>query len=120
MVDSALQGTIGMIEAATGMYGKAALPFALERIAIYAPCTPHMTAWIRYTGGGAGQSTNLVKVDIDLCDAEGRVCVRMDAFASRSVEGMESEETSEEARLQTMIRRVLNNELSIDEAVEFE
>ncbi|MCP5007836.1 MAG: KR domain-containing protein, partial [Planctomycetes bacterium] len=65
---------------------KPSLPFALESLEILAPCNSEMYAWVRYSGGSA--TSNIVqKLDIDLCDEQGKVCVRMRGFSSRVLEG---------------------------------
>nr|WP_226001950.1 SDR family NAD(P)-dependent oxidoreductase [Paenibacillus sp. BJ-4] len=93
LLDSALQATIGLIMGADGAIlsdGKAsikpALPFALEELEVFNGCTSEMWAWIRYSEGSR-QDGPLQKLDIDLCDEQGNVCVRMMGFSSRIAEG---------------------------------
>jgi len=83
LLDSALQASIPLIEAASG--GAAALPFALESLRAFAPCAPRMHAWVRYAADGASEPSagRVIKVDIDLCGDDGAVCVQMRGFASR-------------------------------------
>ena len=83
LLDSALQASIPLIEAASG--GAVALPFALESLRAFAPCTPRMHAWVRYAADGAAEPGpgRVIKVDIDLCGEDGAVCVQMRGFASR-------------------------------------
>ncbi|MBN7135745.1 hypothetical protein A7A76_13535 [Lysobacter enzymogenes] len=83
LLDSALQASIPLIEAASA--GAVALPFALESLRAFSPCAPRMHAWVRYAADGAAEpgSGRVIKVDIDLCDDEGAVCVQMRGFASR-------------------------------------
>ncbi|BAV98082.1 SDR family NAD(P)-dependent oxidoreductase [Lysobacter enzymogenes] len=83
LLDSALQASIPLIEAASG--GAAALPFALESLRGFAPCTSRMHAWVRYAADGGSESGpgRVIKVDIDLCGDDGAVCVQMRGFASR-------------------------------------
>ncbi|MCP5007665.1 MAG: SDR family NAD(P)-dependent oxidoreductase, partial [Planctomycetes bacterium] len=58
----------------------------MESLEILAPCNSEMYAWVRYSGGSA--TSNIVqKLDIDLCDEQGKVCVRMRGFSSRVLEG---------------------------------
>ncbi|MCP5003007.1 MAG: SDR family NAD(P)-dependent oxidoreductase, partial [Planctomycetes bacterium] len=62
------------------------LPFALESLEILVPCNSEMYAWVRYSGGSA--TSNIVqKLDIDLCDVQGNVRVKMRGFSSRVLEG---------------------------------
>jgi polyketide synthase PksN len=89
LLDSALQGSIGLTLAdSTGGNTalKPALPFALEKIEIINKCTSVMWAFIRYTASSHIGSA-VQKLDIDLCDELGNVCVRMKGFSSRVLEG---------------------------------
>jgi hypothetical protein len=84
LMDGALQGSIVLM--GDTAWGKPLLPFAVESLRVLAPCTELMLAWIRYTDGARAVSSGLTKVDIDLCDADGTVCVQMRGFSSRSTE----------------------------------
>ncbi|MCP5007768.1 MAG: SDR family NAD(P)-dependent oxidoreductase, partial [Planctomycetes bacterium] len=92
LMDSALQSSIGLIlknvalpDSSEGPL-KPSLPFSLESLEILAPCTSEMYAWIRYSGGSITSDKSL-KLDIDLCDEQGNVCVKMRGFTSRVLEG---------------------------------
>ncbi|MDY7989342.1 SDR family NAD(P)-dependent oxidoreductase [Paenibacillus polymyxa] len=88
LMDSALQATIGLIMSAGDRKAsiKPALPFALEELEVFNGCTSEMWAWIRMSEGSR-QDGPLQKLDIDLCDEQGNVCVRMKGFSSRVAEG---------------------------------
>ncbi|MCP5002839.1 MAG: SDR family NAD(P)-dependent oxidoreductase, partial [Planctomycetes bacterium] len=99
LMDSALQSSIVLIlknstlsdssEAPPGIKKwpqRPSLPFALEFLEILTPCTSEMYAWVRYSGGGT-PSDKVQKLDIDLCDEQGNVCVKMRGFSSRVLEG---------------------------------
>lgn len=92
LLDGALQACIGMLPDPDAP-GKAALPFALENLEVLGPCAPDLFAWIRYVPG-SGPADRLAKVDIDLCDAGGTLCVRMRGFSSRSPGGLPAGESS--------------------------
>lgn len=113
LMDSALQGSICLIEDVSVVAGKPPLPFALESLRIGAPCQREMAAFVRYSEAGRVTTANLVKVDIDLCDLEGNVCVQMRGFSSRP---MESGAAFDEAHYQSIIAGVLSRKLSADEA----
>ncbi|HEY0833187.1 MAG TPA: SDR family NAD(P)-dependent oxidoreductase, partial [Azospirillum sp.] len=95
LMDSALQACIGLLpasghalpggEGAAESAPTAALPFALEEFELLAPPPDRLWAWIRHAEGSA-PSDRVRKLDIDLCDERGRVCVRMRGFSSRSPE----------------------------------
>lgn len=66
--------------------GKPALPFALEELKISEKCTPVM--WARISHDGSEETSNgLSKVDIDLCDETGKICVQLKGLLSRALEG---------------------------------
>jgi polyketide synthase PksN len=90
LMDAALQSTIGFMMVSEDAGGKAShkliLPFALQEIEILDHCTSAMWALVRYSAGSkAGE--NVKKFDIDLCDEQGKVCVRMKEFSSRVSDG---------------------------------
>ncbi|MEK4432035.1 SDR family NAD(P)-dependent oxidoreductase [Paenibacillus sp. FSL M7-0802] len=88
LMDSALQATIGLIMSAGDRKAsiKPALPFALEELEVFNRCISEMWAWIR-NSEDSRQDGPLQKLDIDLCDEQGNVCVRMKGFLSRVAEG---------------------------------
>jgi polyketide synthase PksN len=85
MMDGALQAAVGLLDVSSAQSGRPRLPFALESLRVESACTAEMLAWVRYAPGSeAGDS--LVKLDIDLCDERGNVCVRMRGWSSRLLE----------------------------------
>ncbi|WP_258298143.1 SDR family NAD(P)-dependent oxidoreductase [Paenibacillus peoriae] len=84
MMDAALQASVGLRLNEATM--KLALPFALQELVIYSPCSAAMWAAIRYSeGSNAGDKVE--KLDIDLFDESGLLCVRMKGFSTRVLEG---------------------------------
>jgi len=73
VMDGALQAAVGLVEGE-----QLQLPFALETLRMISPCTPHMFAWVRYD--------KALKVDIDLCDEHGNVCVQMRGLSLRAAQ----------------------------------
>ncbi len=83
LLDGALQAAVGLLE--TGAESSQfRLPFALETLRIVAPCTSDMMAWMRYAAGSQ-PSSEIVKLDVDLCDGQGNVCVQMRGFSARAL-----------------------------------
>jgi acyl transferase domain-containing protein/acyl carrier protein len=84
LIDSALQASIGF------MFGtndpKLIWPTALQELEIIEDCTSLMWALLRYSDDSKGEDS-IQKLDIDLCDEQGKVCVRM--------KGMEMQESTE-------------------------
>ena len=80
LMDGALQAAVGLLDASSP--GEPRLPFALETLRVLAPCTAQMLAWVRVAPkGDAGDG--VVKLDLDLCDAGGNVCVQMRGLSTR-------------------------------------
>jgi NAD(P)-dependent dehydrogenase (short-subunit alcohol dehydrogenase family) len=61
--------------------GQPLLPFALEEVLIVSACPARGFAWGRREDEGSE------KLDIDVCDEAGRVCVRLRGFSTRSATG---------------------------------
>ena len=85
LLDSALQATIGLIVDPRNVPATPYVPFAVESVRVLDSCTREMTAWVRYANGRKADET--AKVDIDLCDAQGNVCVELRGFALRVLDG---------------------------------
>ena len=84
LMDSALQASVGLISDLDKNLKQLSLPFALESIRILSACTSEMFAWVRYAQRSHSEDT-IAKLDIDLCDQQGNVCVEMRGFASRVI-----------------------------------
>jgi acyl transferase domain-containing protein len=84
LMDSALQASIGIIADGTRVPAKPVVPFALASLRMASPCTRDMVAWVRAATVGQPDD-GLTKVDIDLCDTQGNVCVQMRGCALREL-----------------------------------
>jgi polyketide synthase PksN len=83
LLDVALQGCIGLSQTDNHSFRHGLLlPFALEECEVLAKCTPEMWSLIRRAPGSTA-SDRVQKVDIDLCAADGTVCVRFKGLSSR-------------------------------------
>jgi polyketide synthase PksN len=107
VMDSALQASIGLIMSFgdvmpdTAASLKPPLPFALQQIETLGKCTSSMWALIRYSDGCKAED-NVQKLDIELFDAQGNVCVRMKGLSSRVLGGEVSSARSA-ATLETVL-----------------
>src|SRR6201991_1400189 len=81
LLDAALQACAGLELAQDAAPGRPLLPFALEEVSIFAPSPPRGWASVR-AAGAPGDA--LQKLDIDLCDDEGRLCVRLRGVTARA------------------------------------
>ncbi|MGP1681215.1 MAG: SDR family NAD(P)-dependent oxidoreductase, partial [Giesbergeria sp.] len=75
LMDAALQSSVGLMIASGQVDTRLALPFALDQLEVFGPTTARMWSHARLSAGSqAGDPVQ--KLDFDLCDDEGRVCVR--------------------------------------------
>jgi acyl transferase domain-containing protein/enoyl-CoA hydratase/carnithine racemase/acyl carrier protein len=133
LVDSALQASIGLFQDLHEVGSQPLLPFAMESLLVVSACEKRMVAWVRYSPDSKVED-RITKVDIDLCDEQGNVCIQIKGFAFRAIEnnhkplhtatngsGDENiDDTSifNDAYYQKLIQSVLNKELSDEEAME--
>ncbi|WP_129645085.1 SDR family NAD(P)-dependent oxidoreductase [Peristeroidobacter agariperforans] len=82
LMDSVLQAASGLFVDLTRAAGQPPVPFALESLRVFSGCQPEMFAWARFAPGSR-PGDSVAKLDIDLCDSEGNVCVSMRGFSSR-------------------------------------
>ncbi|MGZ5445522.1 MAG: SDR family NAD(P)-dependent oxidoreductase [Thermoanaerobaculia bacterium] len=83
IMDGALQSAVWLIAGASPEAARARLPFAVESVRVFAPCSPDTVAWVRYAHGSKADDAT-VKLDIDLCDERGNVCVQMQGLSLRT------------------------------------
>ncbi len=83
LMDGALQSSIGLLPDLGAIPENPMVPFALEKIQVLSPCTEDMYVWVRYSEG-SGADNKIVKLDIDISDSEGTVCIRMEGFSSKA------------------------------------
>ncbi len=84
VMDGALQSTLGLIDDLNQIPDKPSLPFALEELCIFSACTKDMLVWVRYAEGSK-PGDKIAKLDIDLCDMDGNVCIQIKGFSSRTL-----------------------------------
>ena len=76
LMDGAMQACVVLMEGVSGGSRQSRSSFALDWLRMVSPCTPEMMAWVRYSSGSQVGDTT-VKIDIDLCDGQGNICVQM-------------------------------------------
>ncbi|MBC9915647.1 SDR family NAD(P)-dependent oxidoreductase [Chitinophaga varians] len=125
MMDCALQACIGLMVDMNNLPSRPLLPFVLESVKIMAPCTSEMFVWARYAQD-MPPGAKIVKVDIDLCDAKGNICVQLHGFSSRYLEDKSDAarpiavdgKSYDDAFYNNVIDKILNSEMSAEEAAE--
>ncbi|ETX03789.1 MAG: hypothetical protein ETSY1_46105, partial (plasmid) [Candidatus Entotheonella factor] len=90
LLDSALQASIGLSFGSAERDNRASLPFALDSLEIFRPCSESMWAWIRLCPSA---KTAITKLDIDLCDGEGRICLKMSGYSARLLDKTQAEKS---------------------------
>lgn len=81
IADSALQASVGLLQYEN--VTNPVVPFALEQVNIYKKCEARMWARVKYSKG-CKPGDPVQKLDIDICDSHGTVCVQFLGFSSRS------------------------------------
>ncbi|CAJ1315147.1 SDR family NAD(P)-dependent oxidoreductase [Paenibacillus nuruki] len=94
MLDSAFQAAIlfTMSQEGTNLKGKPQLPFALEELEYIQACTPTMWARICWSEGTTAQD-KVQKLDINLYNDSGQLCIRISKYTARTLEGQLLEPT---------------------------
>ncbi|WP_187653007.1 SDR family NAD(P)-dependent oxidoreductase [Xenorhabdus sp. PB62.4] len=90
MLDSAVQAVLGLYADANGRLNsnpdQTMVPFAVDSVHIFATTTQTMWAHVRRVGNFAStNSQQTEKVDIDLYDNKGHLCVRLNGYTSRRI-----------------------------------
>jgi acyl transferase domain-containing protein/acyl-CoA synthetase (AMP-forming)/AMP-acid ligase II/acyl carrier protein len=80
LLDAALHASIALEALCTEK--KIAIPFALDEITIIKACTLTMWAWIRQVKT-TNVSGSYPKIDIDLCNEKGDICVKLRGLTKR-------------------------------------
>ncbi len=101
LMDSVLQAAVGLMDGSSRRPRHPSLPFALESIRIESTCTKQMFAWVRYAQGSRAED-NAIRLDMDLYDRQGNVCVQMRglAYDQVSLSDVASESTALPVTLQ--------------------
>ncbi len=91
VLDSALQVSIGLALAGSDAPGenimsRPMLPFALEQLEVLNPSPAVAMVYVRPSAVPA--AGGLQKLDVDICDEAGRVCVRLCRLTSRAIESI--------------------------------
>lgn len=94
-LDAAIHASLGLdprfdTEAGAASRPRAAsatpVPFALDRLDVFGECEEEMYAWVRPAPGERAEGAGQV-LDIDLTDADGRVCAALRGLAYRVLDG---------------------------------
>ncbi|WP_370880921.1 SDR family NAD(P)-dependent oxidoreductase [Paenibacillus brasilensis] len=84
LADAALQTSMCLMMGSHEL--KTAVPFALDEIEIFGSNTASMWAFVRYSRGSE-EGDKIRKLDVDLCDDNGNIYMKLRGFTSRVFEG---------------------------------
>ena len=80
MMDAAQQSAIGLMM--HDSLPEPSLPFALDELWVYGACTETMRCFVRRSEGSK-DFDRMLKLNIDLCDSQGNIRVKIKGFTSR-------------------------------------
>ncbi|XXY19533.1 SDR family NAD(P)-dependent oxidoreductase [Sorangium sp. So ce216] len=108
VLDSAFQASLGLVLAqrSTGGSANPTLPFALESIDILERTPVRSYVYIRSRAGdGQTERSQVQKLDLEVCDAQGRVCLRLRGLTSRVMEARAEAAPADRSRLHPLLHR---------------
>jgi acyl transferase domain-containing protein len=115
LLDGALQASVGLIVDLDRPPGEPVVPFSMASLRLLSPCPAEMFAWIRYSPGSK-RGDKIVRLDIDMSDRQGNVCVQMRGFSARGMENLAA--AFDSPFYQRLIEKVMNDEVSAAEAAQ--
>jgi acyl transferase domain-containing protein/thioesterase domain-containing protein/acyl carrier protein/ubiquinone/menaquinone biosynthesis C-methylase UbiE len=84
LLDGALQAVLGVwLGEDDGTAARLALPFAVREVQVHAATPAEGWVVVRRTAGDRGGEVR--RLDVDVCDTDGRVCVRLVGFSTRTL-----------------------------------
>lgn len=98
LMDAALQTSIGFMLKDVLVHGnrnKPYLPYALQELEIYGDSASAVWVHICFSED-SNQYSKVQKIDVDIADEQGRVCVRMKGFSSRLLEEDTMDESNDD------------------------
>jgi hypothetical protein len=124
VLDSALQAALYLTFDLNVLPHVVSLPFALSSLRILGRCAREMLAWARFAQG-SGLDDEVVKLDVDVCDEEGNVCIQIQGLTGRSPANAESAGRALKAAAEfdadfyrEVIDRVIGNRVSVEDAAQ--
>ncbi|WP_437836523.1 SDR family NAD(P)-dependent oxidoreductase [Sorangium sp. So ce1153] len=118
VLDSAFQASLGLVLAQRSAEGSAnpTLPFALESIDILERSPERSYVYIRSrTDDGQTERSQVQKLDLEVCDAQGHVCLRLRGLTSRVMEARAGAAPADRNRLHPLV----HHDVSTPEQREF-
>ncbi len=79
IMESVLQVTLGLLTDLNPQSDQPLLPFEIGSLQLFSSCQKEMHAWVRYSKGSKPEDRT-IKVDIDLTDQMGVICIKIKAL----------------------------------------
>ena len=86
LLDGALQTATALVADLTDPSGEPLVPFSLDAVYVRSACPVQLEVRARFAARGTAQG-RLAKIDIDLYDLDGKLCVQLRGFAARPLDG---------------------------------
>ncbi|EKU96420.1 KR domain-containig protein [Leptolyngbya sp. PCC 7375] len=83
LMDTAFQSMLGLRSLASG---PSRVPFAIERLTVFSVCPAQAWVWTRRSADN-GTDAPVIKLDLDVCDGDGNLAVRIEGFSTRPLAG---------------------------------
>ncbi|MBN2441654.1 MAG: SDR family NAD(P)-dependent oxidoreductase [Spirochaetales bacterium] len=96
IIDSALQSIAGLIMDSGGISAPFS-DFTIDELEVYSDCKATMWALIQHSDSGKTGESN--KVDIDVCDETGMICIRIKGFSSSTLDIIKSDSAVQKPQL---------------------
>jgi acyl transferase domain-containing protein len=115
LLDAAFQSALGLFAADGDEAVPAALPHSVDEVRVLRPLPATAWAVVRFAADGAVPGE--YALDIDVCDDEGEICVRLHGFRVRALDGPRPAEAADpdEDFLTRLIEAAGEGAISLDE-----
>ncbi len=101
LIDSALQAAIGL-GGRDAPPADPMLPFAMESLCILGDCAQRLHAFVRRADISSDDAAQIT-LDLDLCDANGNICVQMRGFCARRFDAGSAAATNDPSAVETLV-----------------
>ncbi|NOU17196.1 MAG: SDR family NAD(P)-dependent oxidoreductase [Bacteroidales bacterium] len=102
IMDGAFQASFSLTGNLTQNQIKPSFPFTVELIRIISASTEEMYAWVRHSEGNYPKDAD-AKLDIDLCDREGSVCVQMRGLSFQTMKVDDATTQKHDKKTETLL-----------------
>ncbi|MES2824542.1 MAG: SDR family NAD(P)-dependent oxidoreductase [Pseudomonadota bacterium] len=109
LMESALQAALGLMIDPIQLPNQPVVPFALESLKILSPCSDEMYAWVRYSRGSKA-ADKILKLDIDLIDSQGNICIKFKALTFNNVQ-FDLKNKAQRSNFESLLNSISNSDM---------